>query len=144
MVVTALAAGAVAGLKPNTEKAVKDSYQDLKTIIQDRYNIHIEALEKKPDSFAQREAVKEQMAETSAGSDLEVLDKATVLVLALGKLAPTVGETIGVKLVDVQAGLVKFRNIWAQSGSTGVHIERGTYNTLQFEDVGNGIDLKNV
>lgn len=143
IVVSALVLGVAAGLKPTAEQAVKDAYQGLKTLIQDRYQIALNALEKRPDSPAQQDALKEQLTDAQVGDDAEVIEKAEAVVDAVEQHAPEVPRSIGVNLIDVKAGIVNFKNISAQNGGIGVNIEGGTYNELNFGKVDAGGNPKN-
>lgn len=144
IVVSALVVGMAAGLKPTAEQAVKDAYQGLKTIIQDKYKIHLESLEKKPGSKTQQDAVREEITDAKVAEDAEVIDKATAVVEAVDRAAPETAKTVGVNLIDVKAGIVTFKNIHAQTGGTGVNVERGEFKELNFGNVdASGTDPKN-
>jgi hypothetical protein len=60
--VTALAAGAAAGLKDTAAQAVKDAYAKLKGLIRTRYpNVSIDQLEQQPTSKARQGVVGEDL-----------------------------------------------------------------------------------
>src|SRR5262249_16713222 len=66
-IVTALVAGAVAGLKPTVSQAVKDSYEGLKALIIRKYShVSIDQLEAEPTSKARRAVVEEDLQKTEA------------------------------------------------------------------------------
>lgn len=63
MIVSAIALGAAAGLKPTAEQAVKDAYAGLKALIQLKYaNVSLAPLEEAPESEARRAVVEEDLA----------------------------------------------------------------------------------
>jgi hypothetical protein len=77
IVVTALAAGAVAGLKPTAEQAVKDAYHGLKAVIQNKYKkANVQQLEEKPESKAKQESLAEDLRDAGAETDEELLRQA--------------------------------------------------------------------
>ena len=66
IIVTALATGAAAGLKPTAAQAVKDAYAGLKSLIQRKLGTtaSVDALESKPDSETKQSSVAEDLADT--------------------------------------------------------------------------------
>jgi hypothetical protein len=67
LVVSTLAAGALAALKPTAEQAVKDAYGGLKSLIQRRYgSVDLSQIEKKPKSSSKQESVAEDLREAGA------------------------------------------------------------------------------
>ena len=67
LIVTALAAGAAAGLKPTAEKIIKDAYEGIKTLIKRKYDqVDLASLEKKPQSQAKRDSVAEDLSDAGA------------------------------------------------------------------------------
>ena len=78
--VTALAAGAAAALKPTVEQAVKDSYTALKGLIQRKYaQVSLDQLEANPSSKSRRGVVEEDLAAAGTDKDTEVLQQAQTL-----------------------------------------------------------------
>ena len=74
VVVTALAAGAAAGLKPAAEQVVKDAYAGLKALIQRKWQqVSVNQLEANPASEARQAVVKEDLARTNAANDRDLL-----------------------------------------------------------------------
>jgi hypothetical protein len=60
IIVTALAAGAAAGLKPTAEQAIKDAYAGIKVLMLRKYEtLSLEALEQKPDSETKQASLAE-------------------------------------------------------------------------------------
>lgn len=85
LITTALTLGIVAGLKTTAEQVVKDAYLGLKTLIQDRYKINLNNLEKKPDSEVQVAAIAEQLVDAGADKDREIINIAQMLVEQIKK-----------------------------------------------------------
>jgi hypothetical protein len=102
IIVTALALGAAAGLKPTAERAIKDAYGGLKALVLRKYGKQgdtpkaVEAIETKPDSEPRKGVLKEELAAAGADRDQELVDKATELLKLLEDRSP--GMTGG--LVD--------------------------------------------
>ena len=82
LIVTALTTGATLALKAALGEAAKDAYKNLKQRIVERYGDKgdvvstLERLEKKPESEGRRITLKEELAETGADADEELLQEA--------------------------------------------------------------------
>jgi hypothetical protein len=95
LVVTALALGAAAGLKPTAEQAIKDAYAGLKKLIQDRYakaRPAVELLESDPAQETYKLAAGQALAKVNTSHDIEVLQQAQALLKLVKEYAP---ETAG-------------------------------------------------
>lgn len=126
MIVTALAAGAAAGLKPTAERAIKDAYASVKALIQRKYiKVDISPLESKPESEAKRESLREDLADAGALGDHELLDKIKALIEAVEKHAPAEAAAIGVDLKEVKAASLKIQKVTAEG--TGVRVEKSEF-----------------
>lgn len=85
LIVSALVAGATAALKDVAGTAVKDAYAGLKRLILDRYGEEgdvaeaVEQVEAKPASEGRQMVLQEELAETAAPRDDEVLRAAEAL-----------------------------------------------------------------
>lgn len=135
MIVVALAAGAAAGLKPTAEQIVKDAYAAVKGLIVRKYEkVDLTPLERKPESEAKRESLREDLASTAAGEDLELMDRVRQLLDILERQAPEAGAAIGVDLKNVKANFLRAQKVVAEG--TGVK--------LQDSDFAGGIDLGEV
>ncbi len=113
-VVTALALGALDGLKPTATQAVQDLYAGLKKLVQDRYhkaNSSLEAMEKKPESPAKRDSLQKDLQDAGAATDIELIAQAQTLLTAIKQHAPQTAQAIGVKLEDVKAANVRLQEI---------------------------------
>jgi hypothetical protein len=145
VVITSLTLGIAAGLKPTAEQAVKDAYNGLKQLIQERYQVNLANLENAPDSAAQKMAVQEVLEKRGAENDVELVTQAEKVVQEVERYAPDTPGTIGVELEDVKAGIVNFKNISVAQGASGVVVRRGEFDELNFGDIAaGGDDSKNV
>lgn len=126
MIVLALAAGAAAGLKPSAEQAIKDAYAGVKALIQRKYaKVDLASLERKPESEAKRESVREDLDDAGAGKDQELLDKVNALLETLEKQAPDSAAAIGIDLREVKAAFLKAQTVVAEG--TGVKVEKSEF-----------------
>ena len=106
LIVTALALGAAAGLKPTAEQAVKDAYSGLKRLIVNRYQATqtgVTLIESNPQSETFQATAKELLQTTEAGEDEELISKAQVLTELVQEHAPETAAEINVKLSDIEA-----------------------------------------
>jgi hypothetical protein len=114
VIVTALASGAAAALKPATEKVVTDAYNGIKALIVSRYKgVEIATLEQKPDSAARKDLVKEGLEAAKADEDTELFTRAQALIDAVLKHAPSAVTAAGLRIEDVEAESVFLRRILA-------------------------------
>lgn len=126
IIVTALAGGALAGLKPTAEAAVKDAYAGLKALIQRKYgSVDVTPIESKPDSEARRNVVVEDLQAAGAEHDAELLEAARALLELLKNRAPETGSAIGVDLERVTAAALRIREV--ESEGTGVRVRDGQF-----------------
>ena len=122
IIVTALALGAAAGLKPTAEQAVKDTYAGIKKLIQDKYqHINLALLEGDPASEARQGVVKEDLAKAKADQDEDVLRQAQALLDAIQKHAPEAAGAVGVDLEDIKGASLTIEDIIATG--TGVKVK---------------------
>ena len=141
IIVSALALGAAAGLKPTAEKAVKDTYSGLKALIQRKFGkVSLDQLEQSPQSKARRAVVEEDLSNMGAGKDDELIAKAKELLDVIERLAPEAAAAIGVNLTDVKAAALNIGKVSATG--TGVHVERGEFSgdiTIEEVQAGRGV-----
>ena len=107
LIVTALALGAAAGLKPTAEEAVKDAYQGLKTLIVNRYQSMrpgVELVEQDPKSDAFKNAAQEMLEQTKAIQDEEVIQQVKRVLQAVEQHEPELPSAYGIDLEEVKAG----------------------------------------
>jgi hypothetical protein len=125
-IVTALALGAAAGLKPTAEQAVKDAYSGLKELIKTRYqNVSVELLEGDPASKTRQAVVLEDLAKTGVVSDEEVLQHVNILLEAVRNKAPESVTAIGVDLKNVTGASLQIADII--STGTGVKVQQAEF-----------------
>ncbi len=104
IIVTALALGAGAGLKPTAEQAIKDAYTGFKTLVLRKYgDIGLDALEKKPGSQAKKDSIAEDLADANADQDTELVQQAQAVIRVVEEHAPETKATIKLKVEDVEA-----------------------------------------
>ena len=125
IIVTALAAGAAAGLTDTAAQAVKDAYAGLKRLIKGRYAraaAGVDVLETDPSSRDLQAFADKQLAASGAADDPDVQKLAQALLDAVEKHSPEAARTIGVDLKDIQAGSMRLAdiNVQAAGAATGV------------------------
>ena len=125
MIVMALATGAVAALHDTAEQTVKDAYAGLTGLIRRNYShVDIAVLEDKPTSASRRAVVKEELEQTEAGTDEEVLRQVKTLLDVIRTSAPEAAEAVGVSLEDIRGAALRLEDIVA-SGA-GVVVKHAT------------------
>jgi hypothetical protein len=135
IIVTALATGAAAGLKPTAEKAVRDSYAAIKALISRKYSgVNVDLLEDDPASEARRAVLVEDLRRREAAGDEELLGQARAVLEAVEQYAPEAALAVGVKLEDIKAASLRISGVEA-SGS-GVEVTGGEF--------AGDIDISNV
>jgi hypothetical protein len=134
-VVTALAAGAAAALKPTVEQAVKDSYNALKGLIQRKYaRVSLDQLEANPRSKSRQGVVEEALATAGIDKDAEVLQQAQTLLETLQRQTPETAAAIGVALTDIEGAALAIRRVTATGA--GVTVEHAKLSgDITIEDV---------
>jgi hypothetical protein len=129
IIVTALVAGAAAGLKPTAEQAVKDAYGALKNLIRHKYGqaaASVEHLEAAPDSKARRAVVEEDLGKANAGQDAELLKQAQAILEAVQAHDPDAARVVGISLEEIKGASLELNHVLAQgtSSATGVIIKK--------------------
>ena len=118
-IVTALVAGAVAGLKPTVSQVIKDGYEGLKALIKRKYSqVSIDQLEAEPTSKARRAVVEEDLQKTDAEKDPELLEQVKALLDAIQRQPPEVVSAVGVDLEEIRGASLTIRDVTATG--TGV------------------------
>jgi hypothetical protein len=117
----ALGAAAAAG-KAVVNELVKDAYATLKDLIKSRYPaVSVEQLEQAPQSTNRRAVVEEDLANSGAGKDGELVEAASRLIELVRTQEPGMAAAIGLDLKDVEAANLRLRDIAASgTGATGV------------------------
>lgn len=118
IIVTALVAGAAAGLKPTAEQVVKDAYEGIKTLIKRKYaRVSVDNLEGDPASEARKSVVREDLQKAGAAEDAELLVEARKVLDTVREYAPKAAAEVGVSIEDLEAGSLRVRDIVVESGS---------------------------
>ncbi len=127
LIVTALVTGAVAGIKPTAEQAIKDAYEGLKNLIQTRFSgVDVKPLEKNPESPAKQASIAEDLTSEKVDQDVDVLSSAQELIKLIESHAPETAVAAGITIEQLKsmgsvsikdllaAGAVQIRQIDAQ------------------------------
>ena len=126
-IVTAITAGAAAGLNSSAKQAVADLYSGLKTIIQNKYSEaypSLIALENKPESENKAKSLGEDLEETNAANDLELIDQTQSLLRFIEAEYPQLPQAIGIKLETIKAANIRLGEITIEAQqAAGVHIK---------------------
>ena len=119
LIVTAIATGAAAALKPTAEQAIKDAYAALKGLVQRKYGkVDVTPLEEKPGSAAKRDSLAEDLVGAGANADEELRQHAERLIELIEKSAPATPAAVGIDLEKVKAAYLKVDRI--KSDGTGL------------------------
>ena len=73
LIVAAVVAGAATAIKDQAAQVVKDAYGALKRLLTDRHHVDVSALERKPESGAKQASLTEDLGDTGAAADPEVM-----------------------------------------------------------------------
>jgi hypothetical protein len=142
LIVTALATGAAAGLKPTAEKAIKDAYEGLKALIVKRYErtkAAVPVLEHNPASEAGKAVLRESLAEEGATEDEELLRQAQAMLQAIRLHDASAAEAAGVLIEDIEAGAsVNVRDIISEGSFTARKIRAEQDVTIEGVRAGRG------
>jgi hypothetical protein len=118
LIVSSAVVGAAAGLKDSAAQVVMDAYSTFKRLLR-QHEVDVSAIERKPDSQAQREALKETLTDSTAVTDRELLAAAHRLAELVRAHDPGAAPVVGVDLERViTEGALRVRDI--QSTGTGV------------------------
>lgn len=89
IIVSALVAGASAGITSVAEQGIKEAYNALKALIKDRFGekrdlvSSVDLVEQTPESPGRREMLKEELSKAEVGKDAEVVRAAQELLALL-------------------------------------------------------------
>lgn len=134
VIVSALAAGAAAGLKPMAEGAIKDAYNAIKSFITKKYEkVDLTPLEAKPESENKRASLAEDLTDAGAANDVELLDQAKQVIDAVAKHDPESASAIGIILREVEAQYLEVRKI--VTDGTGMIVEKGKFGEVIIGEV---------
>ncbi|MGW5312030.1 hypothetical protein ACWEQ0_19395 [Nocardia thailandica] len=91
VVVSAIAAGALAGVGDTATQAVKDAYAGLKSLLSRKYaEVDVSKLEQKPDSQPKKDSLAEDLDDAGAAGDAELGRAAAAVLEAVREHAPQV------------------------------------------------------
>ncbi|MEU2258441.1 hypothetical protein ABZ540_35335 [Nocardia xishanensis] len=114
VVVSAIAAGAVAGVGDTAAQVVKDAYAGLKDLLSRKYeDVDVSGLERKPDSDTKKASLAEDLADAGAAGDVELGSAAAAVLEVVRQHTPQ--AVVG---VDV-AGLIAAALTISDVASTG-------------------------
>lgn len=141
IILTALVAGAAAGLKPTAEQVVKDAYEGIKALIKRKYaRVSVDNLEDDPASEARKSVVREDLQKANAGDDAELLLQAKAVLDAVREHAPKAAATVGVSIEELEAQSLHVRNIVVETGG-GLSLKKvKVVGGVMIEDVRTGGD----
>ena len=128
-IVLAVATGAAAALEATASQAVKDAYTALKAYLQRNYQAaDVAQLEKQPASLKRRAVLEEELGETTAATDCELVAQAQRLLELIASDAPAAAQVIGIDLADLQGASLSLRDVVAQGmgAVTGVKVKGAT------------------
>ncbi|MGO4614707.1 hypothetical protein AB4305_00015 [Nocardia sp. 2YAB30] len=122
-VVTAISAGAGAGVKDTVAQVVKDAYAGLKSVISRKYkDVDVSGVERKPSSERKKASLAEDLEDAGAAGDAELAAAAVAVLEALQQHAPHV--VVGAEVRYHIAEALKITDI--DSTGDGVRVTGGT------------------
>jgi hypothetical protein len=123
VVVSAIAAGVVAGVGDTAAQAVKDAYAGLKSLLSRKYaEVDVSAVEKKPDSQPKKDSLAEDLDEAGAAGDPELGQAAAAVLEAVREHAPQV--VVGLDIENLVAEALKVTDV--ASAGDGVRVRSST------------------
>ena len=134
VIVSTLAAGAIAGLRPVAEKAVKDSYLAIKQFVIDKYNERLDDLEKEPTSTSTTTSLGARLRQKGASDDTELVDKIQNLFNLLAKKEPAALAKAAIDLEQVKAAFLNINDV----NSSGAAVK------VRDAEFTGGIDISNI
>ena len=120
----ALVAGASTALQTTVADVVKDAYGKLKSMLAARHSgVDLAAVERDPGADNARRTLEEQLRQSNAASDSELIAAAKTLLEHLERHDPgQFAAVVGVDLEGVKAGTVQIEDI--VSSGTGVRAKK--------------------
>jgi hypothetical protein len=138
LIVSALAAGALAGVTDTVAGAVKDAYATVKRLLREKYSrVSVSGLEDNPKSEVQQAAVKESLQATDAAADAHLLQAAKDLLAAVAAHAPDAAKAVGVDLKRLDIDNIDIHDIKATGEAIGVQAHDVTAKSMKIS----GIDV---
>ncbi len=126
IIVAALVAGALSGIKNVGERAIEDTCEGLKALIRDRYRrVSVEMLENEPNDESRQDILQKDLIAVGADRDQELLSRATELLKAVREHDPETARDITVSLQEGEIEHdVDIDTLIAEAGSINVNAER--------------------
>ncbi|MEU6559095.1 hypothetical protein [Nocardia nova] len=133
VVISAIAAGAVAGVGDTATQVVKDAYAGLKSLLSRKYaDVDVSAVEKKPNSQPKKDSLAEDLADAGAAGDPELGQVAAAVLEAVREHAPQV--VVGLDIDNLVAQALKVTDI--ASAGDGVRVRNSKISgTAEFSKV---------
>lgn len=128
-IVLAVATGAAAALEATASQAVKEAYTALKAYLQRTYQtVDVAQVEKQPTSPKRRALLEEELGETAAATDRDLLMQAQQLLTLIASQTPSAAQVIGVDLADIESASIHLQDVMAQGAGvvTGVKVKGAT------------------
>ncbi|MGW5437127.1 hypothetical protein [Nocardia asteroides] len=123
VVVSAIAAGALAGVGDTATQVVKDTYAGLKRLLSRKYaDVDVSAVEKKPDSQSKKDSLAEDLDDAGAAGDPELGLAAAAVLQAVRDHAPQ--AVVGLNIDNLIAEALKVTDI--ESAGDGVIVRNST------------------
>jgi hypothetical protein len=125
VIVSALAAGATAGLKDTAKKVVTDGYNAFKSILIKKYpSVKVSLLEEDPKATEYQNVVKKNLTDSKADKDLDLLEATEKLVELLERHSSLTLQTFGVDLKKVKAAKeIVIKNYDSEHGIKAEEVE---------------------
>ncbi|MFF0451546.1 hypothetical protein ACFYT4_35210 [Streptomyces sp. NPDC004609] len=127
VIVSAIALGAMAGVQESVAGTVQDAYQGLKRLISERYgsDVDVAAVERRPESEAERESLEEDLTAAGADEDAELIEAARQLIEQVKSHQPEAAPAVGIDLERIEAASLNIDTVVASG--TGVRVRQGRF-----------------
>lgn len=142
LVAAAVAAGVVAGATDTAKQVVVDAYQAVRGLISRRYQsveLEVGGVEKDPQQPMRRQLLAAELAKVGAGDDEELLAAARQLLAVIAEQAPRAAESVGVKLIRVEAGREIYVTDVVSSGSGVVATDTSAGGSIRISGIRAGV-----
>ncbi|MEU6190493.1 MULTISPECIES: hypothetical protein [Nocardia] len=120
LIVAAVATGAAAGLGELVKQTVVDSYNSVRRMISDRYEVieaEVVGVASEPEEPLRRQLLAKKLTQVGAGEDVELVAAAQQLLRLVAEQAPQAAEIVGVQLNRVDAaGDIEVTDVAVQGG----------------------------
>ncbi|MFC8529255.1 hypothetical protein [Nocardia sp. NPDC057227] len=120
LIVAAVATGAAAGVGDLVKQTIVDSYNGVRRIISNRYEVieaDVVSVAAEPEEPLRRQLLAKQLIKVGAGEDTELVSAAQELLRLIADQAPQAAEIVGVQLNRVEAdGDIEVTDVAVQGG----------------------------